>query len=84
VNKENAMRLLALGAVVREIQLGRHILYCHDGAYIIHDTRQKRAVNRVVFTNRGEDGAIAKLLELAEAVGEYVKPTEAHEPTKTE
>lgn len=70
MNKENAMLLLQRGAIVREIALGRHTLYCHDGAYIIHDNWRKRARDRVVFTGRDEAEAVGKLLDLAAACGE--------------
>lgn len=65
MNKESVTRLIDRGAVVREIELGRHTLYCRDVAFIIHDTRRKRASERVVFTGHDEAEAIGKLLDLA-------------------
>jgi hypothetical protein len=64
MNKDNALRLLDSGAVIREIEIGRYSMYCRDGAYIIHDNWQKRAVKRVVFTGNDEAEAVSKLLEL--------------------
>jgi hypothetical protein len=65
MNKENALKLLQHGGIVREIELGRYTLYCRDHVYIIHDNWRKRAKDRVVFTGHVQDEAISKLIDLA-------------------